>query len=105
MLKYFLLDYITKITYASFADNYSVARMKLKQAEELSDINSGTDVEDILKKTRKTRAAKIIDESSNDISDELSDEMILVSEIPKITNKHSMTAESTKKLLKITKNI
>lgn len=79
-----------------------MARKKLKDAEELSDINSGADIEENLKKSRKIRAAKIVDETSND-ADESSDEIILVSDIPKFPNKHSMTAE-TSKTSKITKN-
>lgn len=79
-----------------------MARKKLKDAEELSDINSGADIEENLKKSRKIRAAKIVDETSND-ADESSDEMILVSEIPKFPNNHFMTAE-TSKTSKITKN-
>lgn len=78
-----------------------MARRKLKEAEELSDINSGTDIEENLKKSRKIRAAKVMDETSND---ELTDEMELISEIPKYPNKHSVTAETTKKPLQITKD-
>lgn len=76
-----------------FLDNYAVARKKLKDAELLSDINSGTDIEEHLKKSRKIRAAKIIDESSND--GEFSDDMILISDIPKFPSKPSITTEST----------
>lgn len=79
-----------------------MARKKLKDAEELSDINSGPDIEENLKRSRKIRAAKIVDETSND-TDESLDEMIQVSEIPKFPNKHSMTAE-TSKTSKITEN-
>jgi len=42
-----------------------VARQKLKQAEETSDLNSGTDKEEILKKSRKFKAAKTIDLNIN----------------------------------------
>ncbi|EFN60346.1 hypothetical protein EAG_01319, partial [Camponotus floridanus] len=38
--------------------NYAVARKKLKEAEALSDINSDTDRNESLKKSRKVRAAK-----------------------------------------------
>ncbi|GAB1860856.1 DUF4806 domain-containing protein [Camponotus japonicus] len=95
------LEHPIRKIYGTF-QNYGVARKKLKDAEELSDINSGADIEENLKKSRKIRAAKIVDETSND-ADESSDEMILVSEIPKFPNKHSMTAE-TSKTSKITKN-
>lgn len=79
-----------------------MARKKLKDAEELSDINSGTEIEENFKKSRKIRAAKVIDESSND---ELSDdEMELISQLPKFPNKHSMTAETTKKTVEVTKD-
>lgn len=91
------------LKYLFFLGNYAVARKKLKEAEELSDINSGTDLEENLKRSRKLRAAKVIDESmSND--DELSDDMILSSEIPKFPNKHSMSAKISKEALKLTKN-
>lgn len=73
----------------------------MKDAEELSDINSGTEIEENLKKLRKIRAAKVIDESNEESSD---DEMALISQLPKFSNKHFMTAETTKKALKITKD-
>lgn len=72
----------------------------MKEAEELSDINSGTEREESLKKTRKVRAAKTINESSED---ELSEEMVTL-DIPKFP-KYSITAETNKKTLKITNNI
>lgn len=72
----------------------------MKEAEELSNINSGTEREENLKKTRKVRAAKTIDESSED---ELSEEMVAL-DIPKFP-KHFITAETNKKTLKITNNI
>lgn len=75
-----------------FLDNYAVARRKLKDAEIISDGNSGTEIERNLKKSRKIRAAKVFDESSND---ELSDDMILMSDIPKFPSKRSTTTEST----------
>jgi len=50
-----------------------VARKKLKQAEETFDLNSGTDKEEILNKSRKFRAAKTIDTSTTS-NEELSDE-------------------------------
>lgn len=75
-----------------FSDNYEIARKKLKQAEDFSDINSGTEIDETLKKSRKHRAAKKLisdtDESSTD------DDMIL-SQIPKIPNKDSTTVKKT----------
>jgi len=59
-----------------------VARKKLKQAEDISDLNSGTDKEEILKKSRKFRAAKTIDTSTTS-NDELSDESY-ISDLPNI---------------------
>jgi len=72
----------------------------LKEAEELSDINSGTEREENLKRQEKLKPAKIIDESSED---ELSEEMIAL-DIPKFP-KHFITTETNKKMLKITNNI
>ncbi|XP_025267613.1 uncharacterized protein LOC112637041 [Camponotus floridanus] len=99
--EYTWLEHPIRKIYGTF-QNYGVARKKLKDAEELSDINSGPDIEENLKRSRKIRAAKIVDETSND-TDESLDEMIQVSEIPKFPNKHSMTAE-TSKTSKITEN-
>ncbi|XP_070168191.1 uncharacterized protein [Polyergus mexicanus] len=66
--------------------NYGVARQKLKQAEEESDLTSTTEKEEYLKKSRKIRAAKVVDTSTSS-SDELSDEFIReFSKIPKIDN-------------------
>ncbi|XP_011633937.2 uncharacterized protein LOC105425076 [Pogonomyrmex barbatus] len=95
------LEYAIRKIYRTF-HNYVVARKKLKDAEELSDINSGTEIKENLKKSRKIRAAKVIDKSSNEESSD--DEMALISQLPKFSNKHSMTAEITKKALKITKD-
>jgi len=64
-----------------------VARQKLKQAEEESDLTSNTEKEEYLKKSRKLRAAKTIDDASMSSSDELSDEFLSeLSKVPKITN-------------------
>jgi len=66
--------------------NYAVARQKLKQAEDVSDLTSNTKKEEYLKKSRQIRAAKIMDDtSSNDeLSDELSNEFL--NELPKMPN-------------------
>lgn len=55
--------------------NYAIARRKLKQAEELSDLGSNTETEEYQKKSRKIRAAKLFDppvtkSSSNEDSEE-----------------------------------
>jgi len=65
-----------------------VARKKLKQAEETSDLNSGTDKEEILKKSRKFRAAKTIDTSTTS-NEELSDESHILDfpNIPDVSTK------------------
>jgi len=60
-----------------------VARKKLKQAEDLSDLNSCTEHEEYLKKSRKIRAAKIYDSSSED--DEQSGDST-ISSLPKSPN-------------------
>ncbi|XP_011859452.1 PREDICTED: uncharacterized protein LOC105556947, partial [Vollenhovia emeryi] len=62
--------------------NYAVARQKLKQAEEESDLTSNTEKEEYLKKSRKNRAAKVMDTSMSS-NDELSDDSF-ISEIPKV---------------------
>lgn len=51
-----------------FLTDYTVARTKLKLAEQLSDVNTCSD-QDGLKKTRKFRAAKTQESSSNDDSE------------------------------------
>lgn len=48
--------------YYYFEENYEVARRKLRQAEEISDLNtSGTEQEEVQKKSRKIRAARDLD--------------------------------------------
>jgi len=74
--------------------NYAVARKKLKQAEEMSDLNSGTDKDEYLKKSRKIRAKKEF-ESSISSSDELSDENLL-SDLPTIPTSKVFTHISKK---------
>lgn len=58
----------------------------MKEAENLSDLNSGTDKEEMLKKSRKIRAAKSFDEeftsSSNEVS---SDNDSFISKIPQLS--------------------
>lgn len=54
----------------------------MKEAEELSDINSGTEKEELQKKSRKFRAAKTMD-SSMSSDEELSTDSF-ISDLPKI---------------------
>lgn len=64
-----------------------MARQKLKQAEEESDLTSNTEKDEYKKKSRKIRAAKTVDTSMSS-SDELSDDfMSEFSKIPKIPNR------------------
>ncbi|XP_070169708.1 uncharacterized protein [Polyergus mexicanus] len=90
--------------------NYGVARQKLKQAEEESDLTSTTEKEEYLKKSRKIRAAKIVDTSTSS-SDELSDEFLReFSKIPKINNvatykNKSKSQKNTQKELQEDENI
>lgn len=63
-----------------YASNYALARQKLKQVEDLSDLSSNTEREEYLKKSRKIRAAKNV---SSDSHNETSDED-LSSQFPKI---------------------
>jgi len=72
-----------------FSDNYAVARIKLKEAEHLSEIDSCTEQEEYRKKSRKFRAAKCYDASSND-EDELS-EISIMSNLPHVPSKCSIT--------------
>lgn len=66
-----------------------MARKKLKDAEELSDLNSGTDRDEFLKKSRKIRAAKMFDEDTS--NDEQSDDTSLILELPKVPEKRAIT--------------
>lgn len=96
-------DVFLLLLYYFIAANYSVARHKLKRAEEESDLTSNTEKEEYLKKSRKIRAAKIIDtsSSSNELSDKLSDDFIL--EIPKIPKSCDMNTHIQKpKMIKDT---
>ncbi|XP_071576472.1 uncharacterized protein [Temnothorax nylanderi] len=74
---------------------YVRAMKKLKEAEDTSDLNSGTEKEEFLKKSRKLRAAKPID-SSNDEEEESDDSF--VSELPTIPKKrcHEITQNMSK---------
>lgn len=47
-----------------------MAKRKLKIAEEFSDLNSGTEKEESLKKSRKIRAAKQLDTSTSSDEEE-----------------------------------
>ncbi|EFN65995.1 hypothetical protein EAG_13585, partial [Camponotus floridanus] len=58
------LEHPIKRIFGKFS-SYKKARKKLKDAEDLSDINSCTDTEKYLKETRKIRAAKAKSDSSN----------------------------------------
>lgn len=69
----------TRIT-IYFSADYAVARTKLKLAEQLSDVNTCSDPEEYLKKSRKFRTAK--HESSSYDNSEDSDETI-ISSLPK----------------------
>lgn len=53
----------------------------MKQAEELSDLDSNTEKEEYLKRSRKVRAAKSLDTSMS--SEEISNDSF-ISELPKV---------------------
>lgn len=76
-----------------------MARQKLKKAENESDLNSGTELDEHMKKSRKIRAAKIFDDVKS--SDEaLSDDDSLISELPQIqhvTTETKVTKVKTQK--------
>lgn len=85
------------------AVNYAVARQKLKQAEQLSELSSNTEKEEYLKKSRKIRAAKTFETSmsSNEESDESN-----ISELPKIPmNANMILSRTLKKPAQKGKNI
>lgn len=88
------LQYPILKIYGTF-HNYAVARIKLKEAEVVSEINSGAEIEKSLKKSRKFRAAKVIDES-NELSKEIesSDEVIQKLDIPKFPKTHSSNVQT-----------
>ncbi|XP_072750649.1 uncharacterized protein [Anoplolepis gracilipes] len=69
------MEYNIKKIYGTYV-NYSVAKKKLKEAEDLSDLNSNTENEEHLKKSRKDRAAVIFNTpmTSTSSNDEMSDE-------------------------------
>jgi len=81
---------------------YAVARKKLKQTEEMSDLNSGTDKDEYLKKSRKIRAKKEF-ESSISSSDELSSDENLLSDLPTIPTSKVSTHISKKQKMQIPK--
>lgn len=75
--------------------SYTLERKKLKDAEELSDLNSDTDKDEYLKKSRKIRAAETLnDDTSND--SEQSDNS-LISTLPKVPEKHNYVKTKTTK--------
>lgn len=74
------------ITVLFLSADYSVARTKLKLAEQLSDVNTSSEKEEYLKKSRKQRAAKSYS-SSNDDDDESDEEV--VSSLPKPPSKEN----------------
>ncbi|XP_067208564.1 uncharacterized protein [Linepithema humile] len=77
---------ISKI-YVTYS-NYTLARKKLKDAEKLSDLTSNTDRDEFLKKSRKIRAAKSVDED-NTSNDEQSDTSLIL-DLPKVPEKHAI---------------
>lgn len=78
-----------------------MARKKLKEAENLSDLNSGTDKDEYLKNSRKLRAAKTLDEYTS--NDEESDDDSIISELPKVPEKRRKTITNKTKGAKISR--
>lgn len=70
-----------------FLADYAVARTKLKLAEQLSDVNTCSDEEEFLKKSRKFRAAKTYESSSNDDSEKSEADEAIISSLPKPPSK------------------
>lgn len=90
--------------------NYEVARRKLKEAEQLSDLNTDTEKEENHKKTRKIRAAKILNTSSSDqevSDDDFTVDMPRLPDTKKIKNSKNYTKGNKKEkaLLEIRKVI
>jgi hypothetical protein len=77
------------------AVQYAVARKKLKEAEYTSDLNSGAEKKEMLKRSRKVRAAKQMDSSSS-CNEELDDSFI--SELPQIPTKKVSTVSKKRKV-------
>ncbi|XP_011858463.1 PREDICTED: uncharacterized protein LOC105556019 [Vollenhovia emeryi] len=73
---------------------YEKARKKLKDVEDLSDINSCTETEAYLKKSRKIRAAKVVTDSSSNSSDEFSEADQIFKDIPKVPKKEKTTTHT-----------
>lgn len=73
-----------------FSANYAVARRKLKEAEEFSDLDSCTEQEEHRQKSRKIRAAKTVDSSSNDEGEEEEEMKEVMIDLPKPPSKHSI---------------
>lgn len=60
-----------------------MARKKLKEVEDFSDLNSGTERDENLKKSRRNRAAKTFHDGDTS-TDEQSDEASIISDLPNI---------------------
>lgn len=80
--------------------NYELARRKLKEAEEISDLDSCTEQEEYLKKSRKHRAAKVVDNSSSHDEDEeleMSDFVLNLPKVPSNCSRNEIETETLKK--------
>lgn len=108
---YIYVDFLTIIGKCFFtiyfvAVNYAIARQKLKQAEELSDLDSNTEKEEYLKRSRKVRAAKSLDTSMS--NEEISNDSFIseLSKVPQTFNmnrydkKSNKTAQKSKNIIK-----
>ncbi|XP_011705005.1 PREDICTED: uncharacterized protein LOC105460270 isoform X2 [Wasmannia auropunctata] len=83
-----------------FSANYELARRKLKEAEEISDLDSCTEQEEYLKKSRKHRAAKVVDNSSSHDEDEeleMSDFVLNLPKVPSNCSRNEIETETLKK--------
>ncbi|XP_067204855.1 uncharacterized protein [Linepithema humile] len=92
------LSHPIKKIYGTYS-HYAVARKKLKEAEEISDLNSGTEKNEYLKRSRKIRAAKLMNSSMSG-GDELSDENLL-SDLPTVPKTSNMTTKHVSKKQKL----
>lgn len=83
-----------------FSANYAVARRKLKEAEEFSDLDSCIEQEEHRQKSRKIRAVKTVDSSSNDEGEEEEEMKEVMIHLPKPPSKHSILNQKDMELKK-----
>lgn len=96
----YYINYII-IIYFLISGNYAIARRKLKEAENISDIASGTKNENALRKSRKLRAAKRFDDYTSS-DDEIPPNYESLPQYPIIEKCRNEDAHCTKRIKKNT---